>query len=280
MITQVDVTRPTLVAMPGQEAQRAHAIVAALRAGAGVSPWRLDRTAVADRLHELVAEPGRIRQGTLNLCGPAAVFKVWLERDSVAAASYASKLFEEGAAQIGSLAVSPSQTLLRARHGAGERPANCPQADWMMMAALRDSTNRFWRYSRQGGLREGMAAMTLPGALSNWLVATRGFTRIRDETSLVLRMGTDHATRLAPQPDREAFLLVASEMFRRPPTRLARLGDYVVSQIPNHWVILTSPVAVGARGVSLRFWSWGRDNAVLVNPAVFDRCYYGALVAE
>ncbi len=191
--------------------------------GADVSPWPLDRTAVADRLDELVAEPGRIRQGTLNLCGPAAVFKVWLERDPVAAATYAAKLFEEGAARIGPLAVRPSPSLLRARHDAGQRPADCPQADWMMMAALRDSTNRIWRYSRQGGLREGMAAMTLPGALSNWLSRDpRGFTRIRDETSLVLRKGTDHATRLAPRPDREAFLLVASEMFRRPQKRLRR----------------------------------------------------------
>lgn len=280
MITQLEVSRPTLVAMSGQEAQRAHAIVAALRAGNGVSPWLLDRTAVADRLDELVADPGRIRQGTLNLCGPAAVFKVWLERDPVAVATYAATLFEMGAARVGPVAVRPSQSLLRARYGAGKRPVDCPQADWMMMAALRDSTNRIWRYSRPGGLREGMAAMTLPGALSNWLTATGGFTRIRVETSLVLRKGTDHATRLAPQPEREVFLLVASEMFRRPRKRLRRLRDYVISQIPNHWVILSSPVAVGPRGVSFRFWSWGRDNAVLLDPAVFDRCYYGALVAE
>jgi hypothetical protein len=266
--------------MPEQGAQAAHAMVATLRAGGGASAWRLDRAAIADRLDELVADPGRIRQGTLNLCGPAAVFKVWLERDPVAAATYAVTLFEEGAARIGDLVVRPSPTLLRAPHGAGRRPVDCPEADWMMMAALRDSTNRIWRYSRQGGIREGMAAMTLPGALSKWLSATGEFTRIRDETSLVLRKGTDHATRLAPASDRTVFLLLASEMFRRPQKILRRVRDFVVSQVPNHWVILTTPVVAGPRGVAFQFWSWGRDNAALLDPAVFDRCYYGALVAE
>jgi hypothetical protein len=266
--------------VPGQEAQRAHAIVAGLHTGGGTSPWRLDRSAIADRLDELVADPGRIRQGKLNLCGPAAVFKVWLERDPVAAATYAVELFEEGWSRIGSLTVRPSQELLEARNGTGDHPVDCPQADWMMMAALRDSTNRIWRYHRQGGLREGLAAMTLPGALATWFAATGEFARVRDETSLVLRKGTHHATQLVPRPGREILLLVASEMFRRPEKIIARLRDFVVSQIPNHWVILTSPVVAGPRGVSFRFWSWGHDNVALLDPYVFDRCYYGALVAE
>ena len=266
--------------MSGGTARQAHATVAALRSGGGASPWRLDRAAVADRLDELVAEPGRIRQGKLNLCGPASVLKVWFERDPVAAVTYGINLFVEGRAQIGELQVRPSRALLRREYGRGARPDGCPQADWMMMAALRDSSNRLLRYAGQGGLREGAAAITLPGALARWLAAIGQFSSVRDETNLVLRKGIRHAGGLVPAPERELFLLVASEMFRRPVSAVGRARDVVVSLVPNHWVILTSPMRVDPHRVEFRFWSWGTENAVVMRPSTFDRCYYGCLIAE
>jgi hypothetical protein len=266
--------------MSGGPADQAHKIVAALRTGGGVIPWRLDRFAVTDRLHELVADPTRLRQGGLNLCGPAALCKVWLERDPVAAVTYAVRLFECGRAQIGPLLVRPSRRLVRSEYGRTRRPVDCPQADWMMMAALRDASNRFLRYARQGGVREAAAAMTLPGALAGWLTATGEFTSVRDETNLVLRKGIGHATRLTPSPDRELFLLVALEMFRRAHSVLGKVRDLVVGQIPNHWVILGSPVEAGLRSVRFRFWSWGADHTVVLDRSTFDRYYYGCLVAE
>jgi len=266
--------------MSGGTAQKAHAVVAALRAAEGTSPWRLDRAAVADRLDELIADPGRIRQGNTNLCGPASLFKVWLERDPVAAVTYGARLFNDGRAQIGELPVRPSPALVTREFGRGRRPGDPPQADWMMMAALRDTSNRILRYAGQSGVREGAAAMTLPGALARWLAATGEFASVRDETNLLLRKGIRHAAGLETGPDREVFLLVASEMFRRPASVLARTRDFVVGQIPNHWVILTSPVEVGPRGIRFQFWSWGSHHAVVVARSAFSRCYYGSLSAD
>ena len=72
------------------------------------------------------------------------------------------------------------------------------------------------------------------------------------------------------------FALVAQEMFRRPAAAWRRARDRVVSLVPNHWVVLRSPVRLVADEVRFGFWSWGARAPGHARPAVFDRCYYGA----
>jgi hypothetical protein len=260
----------------GGARERAHAIVA----GLGEGPWRLDRGAVVDRLHELVANPALIRQGRLNLCGPAALMHVWLGRDPVAAVTYAAELFEHGRARVGSMSVRPSAALIRTPFGRTERERSCAAADWMLMAALRDSTNRLLPYTRTSGLGEAAAAITTPRVLRRWLRATGLYRDVRNETNLVLRRPMAHAAGLTPAGDRDVFLLVAQEMFRTPATRLRRLRNRTVSLLPNHWVLQRAPLEMDGRTVALRFWSWGADYQGALERPAFARCYYGALVAD
>lgn len=255
---------------------QAHAVVAAL----GDGPWRLDRAEVVDRLHELVANPAMIRQGRLNLCGPAAVMSVWLQRDPVAAVTYAAELFQEGRSRIGPVQVRPSRRLLETPLGRTDRQRSCPAADWMLMAALRDSSNRLLPYSGAGSV-EPAAAITTPRMLRRWLRATGLYRALRDETNLVLRRPLRHASGLDPRPDRDVFLLVAMEMFRTPTSAVRRARDRVVSLLPNHWVIARAALDVAEpERIGLRFWSWGSEYRAQLPRPVFARCYYGALVAD
>src|SRR5687768_18623021 len=107
--------------MAPMSTERAQAIAAALGEGGTAGAWRLDRSAVAERLHELVAEPGRIQQGSLNLCGPATLLRVWLARDPGAVARYATELFDEGRRRIGSVPVRPSRPLTAIAYGRTRR---------------------------------------------------------------------------------------------------------------------------------------------------------------
>ncbi len=175
--------------MSTASADGAHALVAAFRAGGSdglPGAWRLDRAAVADRLDELITEPTRVRQGRLNLCGPAAVLALWFARDPVGAVGYAIDLYGSGRATIRDLQVIASPRLRQLPYGSVEQDRNCPQADWMMMAALRDATNRVLRYRRSSGPWEAAAAITLPSSMRRWLAATGAFETVRDETNLVL----------------------------------------------------------------------------------------------
>jgi len=246
-------------------AQRARAVVAAFADDPASGAWRLDRGAVARRLAELVDEPRLVRQGRANLCGPAAMIALWLRDDPEAAATYAIHLYERGEAAIGAMPVRASRRLRDLRYD-----GDCPPADWMMMAALRDSTNRVLRYARARGRREAAAAITLPGALARWL-REAGYG-LRDETNLVVRKGIAHAQ--TPR-DGERLALVAQEMFRATTWR-----NRVVSLVPNHWIILRSPVEITGDAVRFRFWSWGAEHVATIERADFTRCYYGCLIVD
>jgi hypothetical protein len=268
--------------MSTRSADGAHALVAAFRsddsAGRPIA-WRLDRAVIADRLDELIEEPTRVRQGRLNLCGPAALVSLWFARDPVGAVEYAITLYRSGRATMGDLQVVASPHLRRLPYSLVEQDRSCPQADWMMMAALRDSTNRMLRYRRAGGPWEAAAAITMPSAMRRWLAATGAFEAVMDETNLVLRKGLAHAVSLHPASDRELLLLVAQEMFHRPAAWHRRTWDRVVSQLPNHWVVLRSPIRLDSDEVRFAFWSWGVVREAELPRDVFDRCYYGCLRA-
>jgi hypothetical protein len=265
---------------------QAHTLVAVMDCGDARPAWRLDRHAVAARLHQLLDDSDQIRQGRLNLCGPAVVFVIWLRRDPVAAATFATRLFEEGSAMLGALPVRPSQHLRGLPYGRTAQGASCPQADWMLMAALRDSANRVLSYRRQGGVLEAAAAITLPGAVGDWLAATGLYRDVRDQTNLVLpkgllvRRALHHAISLAPAPERDVALLVAQEMFRQPATAAERGRDRVVGLLPNHWVLLRSAVTVDGPRVSFQFWSWGAQHTALLDRVRFARGYHGCVMAN
>ncbi len=252
-------------------------MVAAFAEGAGRGAWSLERGEVAERLHELVDSPLRLQQGALNLCGPAALFALWLWRDPEAAVAYATALYEQGWASLGALTIRPSRGLREHRC----RAALPPPADWMMMTALRDSANRVLRYPRSGGWGEPMAAMTLPGTLAGWLTATGLYSAVRNDTTLVWRPGRRPTGALAPAPQTDVLALVAAQLFHPADSTPARAAQTVGGLVPNHWAILRAPLApVEGDRVTVRFWSWGADQVAVLDPARWRRFSFGALLAR
>src|SRR5437773_1207070 len=134
----------------------ARSIVDQFSAYEGDSAWQfLDRATVADRLLELIGpessdnegeadQAGRlIQQGAMNLCGPAAFFQFVIKRDPAMFANFATTLFNTGEGDLGQLHVAPGDDIKSAKY-ADLLPrmsgSVCPQADWMVMGALRNST--------------------------------------------------------------------------------------------------------------------------------------------
>jgi hypothetical protein len=68
-------------------------------------------------------------------------------------------------------------------------------------------------------------------------------------------------------------------MFFAPTARWRRVRNRVVSLVPNHWVLLRSPVTLVGDEVRFAFWSWGRVQVAGLSRAEFERCYHGALRA-
>jgi hypothetical protein len=272
--------------------QEARAQIAALRTGTGTSPWKIDREALADRLEELLDDPGRVEQDGLNLCGPAALLRVWLTEDPLAVARFATTLYEHGEARLGGLRVKPGPdsliqhdyaTLKALVEAAATPPARfCPVAEWMVMGALRDSENATVGFEGlPDELLAGPSGLTTPGEIEVWLEATGLYDEIREEANIFFTKGLAHAKGLRPGA-RDVLLLVNAHMLRNVQGALpAKPGDFLVNAFPNHWVVLTTPITEASDGlVEFTCWSWGLHLHVSVTRKTFEANYFGALTAR
>lgn len=264
----------------------AQAVIANFKGRDGTSPWSsLSRADVADRLNDIVANPRLIQQGALNLCGPATFMCMWCGRDPVAFANFATALFENGSAAIGSLQVTPSPDLLNQDYNAmvprmGASVA--PQADWMFLGALRNSTDVFWQGTWTGDPSSNLSALTRPEELTSWLQATGIYQSVDDQANWVSLAGIPQATGLTMTPGTDIALLIHLNLIKAAQNS-PKDSDWLMTQFPNHYVMLVSEITsrVDQPTVQLSIWSWGGTMPGLCVPQQdFLNNYYGAVIAK
>jgi hypothetical protein len=265
-------------------ASDARDIIGNFTAETSASPWTsLERSAVAQRLGAIISDPRQIQQGALNLCGPAAFFSQWAKRDPVAFANFATQLYDTGAAKIGSLQVSPGQDLLQAnypdmvtRMGGSVSPA----ADWMILGAVRNSTDVFWQGSWEGDPSQELAALTRPEELASWFSATGIYAKVDNWANWATAAGIPQALSLALRPGTDISLLIHANLMA---TSLNKPYDtnWLKGQFPNHFVVLLGDVVqdVQTKNIRLSVWSWGDVKPLVVSQDDFVANYYGAVIA-
>jgi len=236
-------------------------LIDSFRSGSAASPWvSLDRGNVADRLVELVDDPRRIQQGSLNLCGPAAFLLSWNSRDPVGFVNYATVLFDTGRAAIGSMTVTPSTELITQDYAAMSQrmSLNSPEADWMTLGALRNSTDVFWQGTWTGDPDQNLSAMTRPEEITAWLQATGVYGQVRNEANWATAKGIPHATGLSLQPGTDIILLVNANLINAA-NGSPRDGNWLMSQFPNHYIVLLTEIVQNISTQEIQFvpWSWG-----------------------
>jgi len=134
-----------------------------------------------------------------NICGPAALFSQWAKRDPVAFASFATNLFDTASASIGSLEVASKEDLVGTSYAQTLQrtvTSGCPQADWMFLSALRNSTDVFWQGSFTGDPDPQLSAATRPGEIAEWFDATRIYRKADNGATLITAAGIPHALSL------------------------------------------------------------------------------------
>lgn len=276
------------------------------RSGRGA--WSsLDRRAVGNRLRELIANPRLFQQGALNLCGPATFLCMWTGRDPVGFVRFATTLFEEGTASIGSLSIVPTSALLQQDYAAmRERMQSdpCPQADWMTMGAIRNNNDALFVWTGEPG--QGLQGLTLPEELASWLRATGIYGKVSNEANWATTAGWPHASDQLLFGGQDVALLLNTNAFIGGTARALRnsnspgnapappltdnpvgLDDrFILNQFPNHYVmLLNSPTtnydpADADRGSAwLSIWTWGLSLSYEVPVSAFVDNYYGAVIA-
>ena len=139
----------------------------------------LDSAQVRTRLKELLDSKGdKFDQGTLGLCSAAAFFHHVIQARPLEFYLFADALYRDGFARLGQLYVAPGRDVRNADFKALKKKfgAMPPQADWMLMSALRDSEN--WLLDFQGGENEDEAMETTAEELAGWYRKTGFYSKV------------------------------------------------------------------------------------------------------
>lgn len=255
--------------------------IASFAARTGTSRWKLARADVARRLEEVTRDPSLIQQGSLNLCGPAAFFRCWAERDPVSFVRYAIQLYEDGYGYIGNYKVTPGGDLVGQDYAAvvPRMKVVCPVAEWMFMSALRDEANAFNDF--EGTPEEDVAGLTTPAELADWFKSTGVYRNVRDEGNWVFTKSLSHARGLSPSANTDVALLIHAHVLANAAAGGKKKDSGLLQGFPNHFVVLKSPVWQLPNGkVKFECWTWGGNVTVEVDPNVFEANYYGAVIGE
>jgi len=262
----------------------AHTVVAAFRASSAASPWiSLSRSEVADRLDQLIDDSRLFQQGNLNLCGPAAFLCVWTKRDPVAFARFATTLFDNGRAFIGTMEVAPTDGLVRNDYYA--MGTTVPQADWMTMGAIRNNDDAIFVWT--GHHSEEIPGITFPEEIVHWLNATGIYASVDNQAGSTIEVilsskGFNAAADLDLRDGMDVISLIQGNMV----ADQIRIGvaEGFLSHFSNHWVVLIGDVMelIDTHRVAFPIWTFGRDFENCQAPTVqqFADNYYGAIVAR
>jgi hypothetical protein len=264
----------------------AQSMIEDFRNGDDTSPWlKLNRQGVADRLSELIQSPRLFQQGSLNLCGPATFFCIWTARDPVGFVTFAGTLFDIGVAQIGTLEVRPDQALLEQDFAdmLNRMATKTGAADWMVLGALRNSTNVFWQGSWQGDPAQELAGLTRPKEVAEWLNATGIYASVHDEGNWIQAAGIPHAEGLEVLEGRDTALLIHMNLINADINNQQEFDhSFILNQFPNHYVMLLGPIVsdLQSHNVRLSVWTWGKTLNLEVPQQAFIENYYGAIYAS
>lgn len=240
----------------------------------------LKRDEVDKSLDELIKDPKILQQGQLGLCGPAAFFRIWLERDPEAVKRYVTELYNTGSSHIGNLEIKASESLRGQNFDDIKKAIGIQATDWIMMSALRDSGNNYLHYKGNNNLLEDYLSDTSPTELKKWLEATGLYQKVENNSigplsSNKANFNLDHALNLvSPSSEKDVILLIDTGMINED-----KPWSWVPSLAPNHYIVLTSPILVQGDNVSFEYWTWDyKPKSTTISKAQFEKFYWGGIV--
>jgi hypothetical protein len=220
------------------------------------SAWpHLDAEEVIARLLVLMKYPNMINQGALGLCGEATFFHHVLQRDPYQVFATALDLLNNGVGKLGDLKITPHKRLRHANYpknkaayvpqGEHKTPYP-PQADWMLLTALRDTFNTFHHY--EGRPEQSMAESSTAEERVKWY----------DQCGLYIR---SEIHPVDPGPlDTIEVIKKALEKTNTNHISLNIKQAMIRAGKRNHTISLESEIDVINNSVKFQYWSWGFDN--------------------
>lgn len=266
---------------PDPDVATARGLIANFRNGTRQAFVHLNRAKVADGLDARLTDPNSFNQGGTWLCGVATFVRVWAFDHPIEYVKLATGLFEngdgrlEGHAKYSGKPITPSPALK-----ACPPRADMDQADWIVLASIREAFNDVFNYTDNEGIFR-IKAWNFPSDVEREFRAG-GYTRIRNKANGLQSKGYDNLMEAVDLYDMNwrVILLINSRLLNK--TDIGSAGPINHS---NHWIGLDSDVTVNTFNDKpmlqpFDVYSWDgpykvpRWNAP-IPLSTFNDCYFG-----
>ena len=231
----------------------------------------LHRATIASELKARVTNPSLINQGQAGLCPSAAVVYSVARTNLPEYVKAVTQLYETGRATIGSWNLEPGADLKSYKLPS---TAGLAEADWIMMASIRDSENWFIDYQSEtdnGGAwgRE----------VASWL-RKAGYSDVQEDWNYSMNKTAANLQKADElySKNYQVCLLIDADLLS---------GKTATLSQPNHWVVLASNIrtnfVVPTSSVTMRVYTWGSMRSIPHTPMQLDDFvdyYYGYVAAK
>ena len=243
----------------------------------------LDKRQIISDIRDRIIDPYQIKQGEQPFCGPAAVVFELIRRQPDRYIQICQSLYEHGSFEGYSKNFVAAGRLCRSYGN-----LRMAQADWMILATLRDCANKIVPvHPKAPKLIRELGGITKPWEISGWIRELLGYTQSKSHpTPLSGEFQAIQAANSTIESGGVALALINSQGLLGNNSFLAARFHRIY---PNHWVTIVSNILVESptkiskhshSRIEFDIYSWGRKIHVSTNPATIKDFFWGVTLGK
>ena len=243
--------------------------------------WQhIERADLLADMEDKLGNAFRVNQRNTSFCGPAAIVFELVSRQPARYVQICQELYETGSFQALTEEIEACEDLLDSElpPPSPNNPIPISEADWMLMATLRDHANLFFdvetSVTEWGRGIEGLTWYVMEewthlilGYNAEW-ISTHSYGELdalREAEEAVARGGV-------------AFLGIHLDLLYDDESRDGEaFVEHPWSVFPNHWVSLLGDVSIQGDSVQFTCYTWGMNRTVTRDAGDFENCLHAVV---
>jgi hypothetical protein len=243
----------------------------------------LDKQQIVSDIRDRLIDPFQINQGEQPFCGAAAVVFELIRKQPDRYIQICQNLYEHGCFEGYTKKITVAGRLCRSYGN-----LRMAQADWMLLATLRDCANKIVPiHPKAPYLIRELGGITKPWEISGWVRELLGYAHAKSHPTIV--SGEFRALQEADSTIESggvAFGLINAD-------GLLGNSSFLVSRLhrlyPNHWVAILGDISIEAptkitknkqSRVQFDIYAWGRKIHVNTDTSAIKDFFWGVTVGK
>lgn len=244
----------------------------------------LDKPTLIKEMRSRLANPFIIHQRQQPFCGPASVLFELVRKQPLRYVQMGQAFYERGMYKAEKELVCTTENLRQASRD----PLGMAQADWMLLAALREAETKIFPVEPNAPkLIRNLAGMTKSWEMLGWVRNVLGYPNATYYHTYLFRdLQALTQAEQAIQRGGVAFALVTAKGMLGSASEKTRLA------VPDHWVTLLEATPIeegqpwrsalqpGSKTLKMDYYTWGDRRSVTIERRAFRRYFWGVVVGE